>query len=229
MNNFHKFNRFGFDFCIMTISLTVLILILFNIYTSFRGYNDILLFQKFHFKISEIKKGGYYRFISSGFLHVDNQHLLFNMVTLFFFGDFVVNYVGIFLFYFIYLFCLISGNILCYLFNYYNNNYSAVGASGAITGILFSAILFYPDLKLALLFLPIPMPGYFFAAIYLAYTIYGMNKQNDGIGHSAHLGGAIGGISISLLLNPSIIETSFYTLILMILIISVGIIYLKNK
>ena len=124
---------------------------------------------------------------------------------------------------------MLSGNIFCFFINYQNNNYSAVGASGAVTGILFSAILFYPDLQLALLFFPIPMPGYFFAIIYLAYTFYGIKKQNDGIGHSAHLGGAIGGIFISLIYEPNILMSSFNTLALMIMVIFFGIVYFKKK
>tara|TARA_Y100000992_G_scaffold290961_1_gene246981 strand:+ start:87 stop:728 length:642 start_codon:yes stop_codon:yes gene_type:complete len=213
----------------MPISLTVLILILFNIYFSFKGFNDIKFFKKFFFKINDLKKGEYYRLISSGFLHVDNQHLLFNMLTFYFFGDIVLNFLGIFWFYILYIFCLLSGNIFCFFINYQNNNYSAVGASGAVTGILFSAILFYPDLQLALLFFPIPMPGYFFAIIYLAYTFYGIKKQNDGIGHSAHLGGAIGGIFISLIYEPNILMSSFNTLALMIMVIFFGIVYFKKK
>ena len=213
----------------MSISLAVLILILLNIYISFKGFKDIIYFEKFHFNIKSIKNGEYYRFISSGFLHVDNQHLLFNMLTFYFFGDFVLNALGIFWFYILYIFCLLSGNIFCYLINYQKNNYSAVGASGAVTGILFSAILFYPDLQLALLFFPIPMPGYFFAIIYLAYTFYGIKKQNDGIGHSAHLGGALGGIVLSLFYDPNIVISSFKTLVLMIVVIFIGIIYFKKK
>ena len=213
----------------MSISLTVLILILLNIYFSFKGLNDIKFFKKFFFKINDVKNGEYYRLISSGFLHVDNQHLLFNMLTFYFFGDIVLNFLGILWFYILYLFCLFSGNIFCYLINYQNNNYSAVGASGAVTGILFSAILFYPELQLALLFFPVPIPGYVFAIIYLAYTFYGIKKQNDGIGHSAHLGGAIGGISLSLFYEPNILMSSFKTLNVMIVVILVGIVYFKKK
>ena len=76
---------------------------------------------------------------------------------------------------------------------------------------------------------PVPMPGYFFAIIYLAYTFYGIKKQNDGIGHSAHLGGAIGGIFISLFCEPNILISSFNTLAFMILVIFFVIVYYKKK
>ena len=213
----------------MSISFEVLIIILLNSIISYKGFGDRYLFQKFYFKMDEIKNGQYYRFLTSGFLHVDKQHLIFNMITLYFFGDFVLNAFGIFWFFCIYLTCLILGSLFCFIIHNNDNNYSAVGASGAVTGILFSAILAYPNLQLALLFFPIPMPGYFFGVAYLAYTFYGLKKQNDGIGHSAHLGGAIGGILLSILLMPKLIIVSFNTLILMTLVIIIGIIYYKQK
>ena len=207
----------------------VLSIILLNIVFSFKGFNDFIFFEKFQFKIEKIKNREYYRFLTSGFLHVDKQHLLFNMVTLYFFGDFVLNFFSSFWFFFIYAFCLISGSIFCFFIHQNNNIFSAVGASGAVTGILFSAILSYPDLKLALLFLPIPIPGYIFGIAYLAYTFYGIKKQNDGIGHSAHLGGAIGGIVLSIILMPKLIILSFKTLMLLSIVIILGIIYFRKS
>jgi membrane associated rhomboid family serine protease len=213
----------------MGISFEVLSVILFNSIISYKGFNDFIFFEKFHFKMDKIKNAEYYRLLTSGFLHVDKQHLIFNMVTLYFFGDFVLNIFGSFWFFCMYVICIFLGNIFCFIIHNKNNNYSAVGASGAVTGIIFSAILAYPDLKMALLIFPIPMPGYFFGIAYLAYTFYGIKKQNDGIGHSAHLGGAIGGILLSIFLMPSLIILSFKTLSLMSLIIVVGIIYFRKS
>jgi len=213
----------------MNISFEVLSLILLNSFISFKGFSDIIFFEKFHFKIYKIKNGEYYRLLTSGFLHVDKQHLFFNMVTLYFFGDFVLNFFGTLWFFFIYIACLTVGSLFCFFIHNKNNNFSAVGASGAVTGILFSAILAYPSLKLALLLFPIPMPGYFFGIAYLAYTFYGIKKQNDGIGHSAHLGGAIGGIVFSIILMPKLIILSFKTLLLLSLVIIFGIIYFRKS
>ena len=213
----------------MSISFEVFILILLNSLFSYKGFSDNIFFKKFHFKMENIKNGEYYRLLTSGFLHVDKQHLLFNMVTLYFFGDFVLNIFGTFWFFCLYLICLILGSLFCFIIHNENNNFSAVGASGAVTGVLFSAILAYPDLKLALLFFPIPLPGYFFGIAYLAYTFYGINKGNDGIGHSAHLGGAIGGILLSIILKPEIALISFKTLILMSLVISFGVLFFNKK
>ena len=213
----------------MDISFEVLSVILFNSIISYKGFNNFIFFEKFHFKMGEIKNGEYYRLITSGFLHVDKQHLIFNMITLYFFGDFVINIFGVFWFFCMYMFCIILGNVFCFIIHNKSNDYSAVGASGAVTGIIFSAILAYPDLKLALLIFPIPLPGYFFGIAYLAYTFYGIRKLNDGIGHSAHLGGAMGGILLSIFLMPSLIILSFKTLFLMSLIIVLGIIYFSKS
>ena len=213
----------------MWISFEVIIVILLNLVISYKGFNDFIFFNKFHFKMDSIKNGEYFRLLTSGFLHVDKQHLLFNMVTLYFFGDFVLNIFGSFWFFSLYIACLIVGSIFCFIIHHKNNNFSAVGASGAVTGILFIAILSYPDLKLALLFFPVPFPGYIFGIAYLAYTFYGINKGNDGIGHSAHLGGAIGGIVLSLMLKPEIILISFKTFILLSAVILFGIVFFRQK
>ena len=88
------------------------------------------------------------------------------------------------------------------------NHKFTVGASGAVTGVLFSALLLYPSIELMLFFIPIPIPGYLFGIGYLIYTIYGMKIQNDQIGHTAHFGGALGGIIITIIFIPEVIYTS---------------------
>ena len=92
--------------------------------------------------------------------------------------------------------------------------YSAVGASGAVSGIVYSSILLFPDMQL-LLFFAIPIPGYVFGVGYLLYSIYGMKKQLGNVGHAAHLGGAIGGFALTLLLKPILfsINTTFVILL----------------
>ena len=95
--------------------------------------------------------------------------------------------------------------------------YSAVGASGAVSGIIYASILLYPAMQLYMFFIPIPIPGYIFGVGYLLYSIYGMKKQLGNVGHSAHLGGAIGGFALTLILNPSVFSTN------LMLVIALGI------
>ena len=181
---------------IVIIAVTVLI--------SYKGFNDLSFFRKFEFHVGSILKGEQIRMISSGFLHVDMGHLFFNLVTLWFFAPLVLSYLGNWTFVLIYMGSLIFGNLLTYVFNKNNNTYRAVGASGAVTGVLYSAILLQPDMMLGLFFV-IPIPAYLFGILYLLYSIYGMKSQNDNIGHSAHFGGAVGGYVITLIEQPQLL------------------------
>ncbi|HCF03542.1 rhomboid family intramembrane serine protease [Flavobacterium sp.] len=181
---------------IVIIAVTVLI--------SYKGFNDLSFFRKFEFHVGSILKGEQIRMISSGFLHVDMGHLFFNMVTLWFFAPLVLAYLGNWTFVLVYMGSLIFGNLLTLLFNKNNYSYRAVGASGAVTGVLYSAILLQPDMMLGLFFV-IPIPAYLFGILYLLYSIYGMKSKNDNIGHSAHFGGAVGGYVITLIEQPQLL------------------------
>jgi membrane associated rhomboid family serine protease len=185
-------------------SQVVLIIIVANVLFSMRGFSNQQFFNKNKFQIGSIKKGEYSRMFTSAFLHVDQMHLIFNMLTLYFFADNVVDAVGIWKFVVIYLVSLLFGGL--FTLNYHKNDlyYSAVGASGAVMGVLYAAIMLYPEMSLAFMFIPIPIPGYIFGIGYLLYSIYGMKKSVGNIGHSAHIGGAIGGFAITLLLQPEV-------------------------
>jgi membrane associated rhomboid family serine protease len=108
----------------------------------------------------------------------------------------------------LYLGSLFTGNLFALAFHHNQLNYIAVGASGAVTGVLFSALLLYPGIELMLFFIPLPIPGYIFGIGYMIYTLYGMQAQNDNIGHTAHFGGAIGGIVMTILFEFEVIYTS---------------------
>ena len=190
----------------MALSFYVLLLIAANVLISRKGFQETSFFNKYLFQIAAVNQGQYYRLISSSFLHADTTHLLFNMMTLVFFGDYVVGYFGGFIFWLLYFGSVLSGSIVGMYFNRNKPYYSAVGASGGVIGVLFSALLAFPEMKVGFLFIPIPIPGYLFVLLYLGYTLYGMKSQRDQIGHSAHLGGAIGGILLSLVFSPRLLE-----------------------
>ena len=135
------------------------------------------------------------------------------MYALYLFGDIVARVLGIQSFLIIYFGSLLAGSL--YSLQYHKNEsyYSAVGASGAVSGIIYASILLYPAMKLYLFFIPIPIPGYIFGVGYLLYSIYGMKKQLGNIGHSAHLGGSIGGFALTLLLYPSVFSTNIMLVI----------------
>ena len=205
-------------------SVAILIIGL-NIFFSYKGFRDRVFFNKYKFSPLSIKRGEKIRYISSGFLHVDTTHLIVNMFTLYFFVDAVIFRVGDINFLIIYLTSLIFGNWLTYRFNSNNINYSAVGASGAVMGIVYSAILLNPEMTL--FFFILPMPGYLFGLGYLFYSIYSMKKVNDNIGHEAHLGGAIAGFFSTIFISPAIVLTNLFTVL--ILLIPIVYFYIKSK
>ncbi|MBA0883499.1 rhomboid family intramembrane serine protease [Flavobacterium undicola] len=179
-------------------------IIIANVLFSYKGFKDYSFFRKYEFHIGSIRSGEQIRMFTSGFLHADIGHLAFNMITLYFFAPVVVAYLGSWVFLIIYFASLIFGSLLTFILHKNDYNYRAIGASGAVTGILYSSILLQPDMMLGIFFI-IPMPAYVFGILYLLYSIYGMKAKNDGIGHTAHFGGAIGGYLITLLVYPDLI------------------------
>jgi membrane associated rhomboid family serine protease len=190
------------------INQAVLVLIVANVLVSYKGFNDYSFLDKYKFQVGKVLSGEKIRTLTSGFLHVDWMHLGFNMYALYLFGDIVASILGMFNFLIIYFGSLIAGSFYSLQYHKDEPYYSAVGASGAVSGVVYSSILLYPSMELYLFFIPIPIPGYIFGVGYLLYSIYGMKQQLGNIGHSAHLGGAIGGFALTLLLNPSVFSTN---------------------
>lgn len=201
----------------MHLHLATIILIAANVLVSLKGFNDRLFFDRYKFNISAIRSGQRERTITSGFLHVDVAHLFLNMFTLYFFADVVINWFGPGRFVIIYLVSLLAGSLLALYYHRQEPYYSAVGASGAVTGILFAAILLQPKMSLFLMFIPIPIPAYILGIGYLLYSIYGMKNRLGNIGHTAHFGGAVGGYLATLLFRPSIITTQPLMVVLLAL------------
>ena len=189
------------------LGMVTIVIIASNVIMSFKGFDDRLFFEKYKFNVGSIRRGEQIRMISSGFLHADTTHLLMNMVTLYFFAGTVINQLGNFNFVIIYIASLIFGNLLSLYFHKDEYWYSAIGASGAVTGILYAAILLEPSMSLYMFFIPIPIPGYVFGIGYLLYSIYGIKNRVGNIGHDAHFGGAVGGYALTLLLMPSLFKT----------------------
>ncbi len=183
----------------------VLGIIIVNVLISMKGFNEYAFLDKYKFQVGKILGGEKIRMLTSGFLHVDWMHLGFNMYALYLFGGIVAGLMGNISFLIIYLGSLLAGNMYSIYYHKNESYYSAVGASGAVSGILYAAILLYPNMTLMLFPLPIPIPAYIFGVGYLLYSIYGMKKQLGNVGHSAHLGGTIGGFVIALVMMPNLI------------------------
>ena len=211
----------------MNLHLATIAIMVVNVLISLKGFNDVLFFDRYKFAIGPIKAGQRDRMVTSGFLHVDISHLFMNMFTLYFFASVVINWFGWEKFLIIYFVSLIAGSLLALFFHKDEPFYSAVGASGAVTGILYAAILLQPDMRLGIMFIPVPIPAYILGLAYMLYSIYGMKKRLGNIGHTAHFGGAIGGYATSLLFKPDLIITD--TLMVILLAVPIIILFILEK
>ncbi len=207
--------------------IATIAIIVANTLVSLKGFNDGTFFERYKFGIGAIQAGQKERMVTSGFLHVDLTHLFFNMFTLYFFANVVISWLGAGKFLIIYFISLIAGSLLALFFHKDEPQYSAVGASGAVTGILYAAILLQPDMQLGIMFIPIPLPAYVFGIGYLLYSIYGMKSRLGNIGHTAHFGGAIGGYATTLLFMPKLIITD--TTMVLLLAVPIIILFILEK
>lgn len=191
--------------------LIIILLILPTVFTSIKAFNNSEIFHKLLFNATRIKyQKEWYRFFSSGLIHADWMHLGFNMYVLWMFGDIVMDffdyYYGVLAnlaFLGLYIPALAISSLGSYVKNRENPNYNAVGASGAVSAVVFASIILYPEGRMGLLFIPFMLPSWLFGLLYLAFTAYMDKKQMDNIGHNAHLWGSIYGIAYVLLLKPS--------------------------
>ena len=207
---------------ISQMNFVVIAIIIANVLASYKAFNDSYFFRKYEFHVGSIRSGEQIRMFTSGFLHVDMQHLFFNMFTLFIFAPHVVGNLNNALFLFVYFGGLVTGNLLTLYFHKNDYYYRAVGASGAVTGIIYSAILLEPNLYMYGI-----IPGYIFGFAYLLFSIYGMKAKNDNIGHVAHFGGAIGGYLITLSKKPELLQEE--TLTVVALLIPIVILFFLQK
>lgn len=196
----------------------IILIIAITAIISFAAPAGSLNFEKYKFNVGAIlHRKEYIRLLSSGFLHGDIMHLVFNMMTLYFFGPIILDAFGTVGFLIIYIASIFLGNIFS-LFIYKNQSwYSAIGASGGVSGILFAAIAVYPKIGIYFFFVPIPIPGYIFGLLYFGYSVYSMlnPRMNDNIGHAAHLGGAFFGLVYSVAIYPQLaVSNAFYLLVM---------------
>jgi membrane associated rhomboid family serine protease len=197
-----------------------LIIIIITVGASYYAWQNPHFFDKYAFYPAKVwNNKEYIRFFSSSLLHVSGMHLLFNMMTFFFFGptvekyfDFYTNGNGGFFLAILYIVGMVVSE-LGTLFKYKDNRgYSSIGASGSVSAVLFAAIWFNPTSQILVMF--IPMPGFAFGAIYLLYTAYAAKNDYTGqINHDAHFYGSVWGILFSILVAPASIGPFFDQLI----------------
>lgn len=195
-----------------------LFIVIANLVVSYKAFKDYSFFERCTFRIDPILVNkDYKRLITSGFVHVGWMHLIFNMVSLYAFSGVLEESVGGASFLLIYFGSLLGGNLFSLYIHRNHGDYSAVGASGAVSGIIFAAIALFPGMRLSLILLPIPIPSWAFAILFVLISIRGIQSQRDNIGHDAHLGGGIIGMLIAIMLKPEILETNLLVIALVII------------
>lgn len=189
-------------------SLTLLIIIV-TIAITLLALNDVDWKYKLIFSPTIIEdKNQWYRFVTCGFIHADFLHLGVNMYVLYMFGEYVelffkemVSFGG-FKYVAMYLITIMLANVRTFFKERHKHGYFSLGASGGVSGIVFSYMLLNPTAKLGLLFIPIDIPVYVFGPLYLIYSHYMSRRGGDNINHDAHLWGAVAGILFTLISYP---------------------------
>lgn len=194
-------------------SITLAIVILTGI-ISYQALNNASLMHKLkHLPYAEHRSGEYYRLVTSGLVHGSLGHLLINMYVLFTFGGYVEDYfvysfgsLGRLIFLVFYFITIVIADLPTFFQHKDNPHYAAVGASGAVSGIIFIFILLNPWSQLSIIFLPfLPFPAILGGIVYLIYTTWAAKNARDNIGHSAHLFGALFGMLFIILLKPEVL------------------------
>lgn len=156
------------------------------------------------------KNKEYFRLITSGFIHADYMHLFFNMYALYLFGGVVEQYFGyvfggnaIIAFLGLYLLGIVVANLPDFIKYKDQFHFNSLGASGGVSAVVFCSVVINPLMELIIFPIPIPMPGYIFALVYVAYSIFMEKRQMNNVNHMAHLWGALWGVLFIFITEPS--------------------------
>ncbi len=173
-------------------------------------YGDRTFINQFAFQVGAVRDlKQHYRLITSSFLHGNLPHLLLNMMTLYFFGPVVEETLGRLGFLVVYFGSILSSGFVSLYVNRNNPTYSSVGASDAASGVVLSYCCFYPFSSLYILFLPFPIPAILYGVLFIAISAQLMERSNRIIAHEGHLGGALAGAALTILMRPEVVTQFF--------------------
>jgi membrane associated rhomboid family serine protease len=191
-------------------SPVTLLLVAVTVFTSYKGFTNSLFREKYAFAVDRVLMAKeYIRLLTSGFLHTTWMHLIFNMIALYAFGSMLEPMLGIFPFLLIYFLSLVGGNLMALLIHKHHGDYSAVGASGAVNGIIYAGIALFPSMGIGFFLIPLSFPAWAFGLAYMIFTIYGIKARWGNSGHAAHLGGAVIGMLIAIALYPQVLAVNW--------------------
>ena len=185
----------------MELSITLIIIIL-TVLVSLGGFNNRKIIDDLIFYPPAIsRQNQWYRFFTNGFIHADYGHLIFNMISLYFLGRFVEQGLemlfsgsGKWLYVVLYVTALAASLLPTYAKHKNDPYYRSLGASGAVSAVIFAGLMLVPTVELFIFLIPIPIPGFVFGPLYLLISFYMDRKGGGGINHSAHLWGALYGL-----------------------------------
>lgn len=191
-------------------------LILVTALISYRAFTHLPLFEAYKFDVDGILiYKEYKRLITSGFLHGSWLHLGLNMLTLHAFSGLLEYQLGAFYFLLLYFISLIGGNLFALYIHRNHGSYTAVGASGAVSGVIFAAIALFPGLKIGFFGLGPTIPNWLFGAFFVLISIYGIKSGKSNIGHEAHLGGALVGMLTAIIIQPTALSDNLLPILVL--------------
>ena len=201
----------------MTLNIT-LVVVAVTVLVSWRAFNDARLLDRLILWPPAIERHRQYeRLLTHGFIHADWMHLLFNMITLYSFGGAVervfAEWIGPLGYLAFYLSAIVVAILPTWLRHRHDARYRSLGASGGVSAVLFSFILFDPWSKLIIFPIPVPIPAILFAVLYVGYSIWMDRRGGGNVNHSAHLWGAAYGVLFTLLLEPRVFTHFTQTLL----------------
>lgn len=186
-------------------------IIAFTAAASFLAFRNSLIFEKYLFSVDRIlKKHEYHRTITSAFIHADFGHLLFNLFSFYAFASGLEIAFGSPAITLIFLSGAMAGSLLSLLLHRNEPAYRAVGASGAVCGVIFASIFLLPGGSIIIFPLPIPMPAWTYAILFILASIYGIGRNTGNIGHDAHLGGALAGVAAAYFILPESVTGNLF-------------------
>ncbi|RYF79989.1 MAG: rhomboid family intramembrane serine protease, partial [Chitinophagaceae bacterium] len=152
-----------------------------------------------------------------GFLHSSWMHLIFNMLALYIFGSMLEPYIGGIKILVIYFAALVGGGLVEIMIHKNHSDHSSVGASGAVNGLVFAAIALFPGMGLGIFFIPVSIPAWAYGLAYVIFSIYGIKARWGNSGHAAHLGGALIGMLVALVMYPEMLSTNYLPILVITL------------